>query len=189
MTHGVGGIRQGSDAVGLRMAVKTLSKYGILQWPVFDEDHFEVREKIPFIIDGFEPAGNAFTDFNLNDEPYVFISYAQRDPTSANEAATYLRAHGIRFWRDTEPLNGRYDIEIERRLREAKCVLVLWTRDALASDWVPGEAQRGRESRRLVQLLCNVSRDELPPDFVRIQSYDLTDRERWLTSVRQMLTA
>jgi len=92
--------------------------------------------------------------------PDVFISYARStEPTAALVDAT-LTGLGYEVWRDTSlPIHRPYLQVIEERLKAAKAVIVLWSKDAAASDWVRAEADVARETRKLVQ----VSLDETAP--------------------------
>jgi TIR domain len=71
----------------------------------------------------------------------VFISYARSSETEARRIAEALRAVGFTVWRDDElpPHRGYADV-IEERLRLAKAVVVVWSADAVKSQWVRAEA-------------------------------------------------
>ena len=60
---------------------------------------------------------------------------------------------------------------IEERLRAAKAVVVVWSEDAVKSQWVRAEADIAREAGTLVQLRLDEAR--LPMPFNRIQCADL----------------
>jgi len=59
---------------------------------------------------------------------------------------------------------------IEERLAAAKAVLVLWSDEAVKSQWVRAEANRAREDNKLVQLSLDGAR--LPLPFDQIQCAD-----------------
>ena len=60
---------------------------------------------------------------------------------------------------------------IEERLATAKAVVVIWSADAVRSEWVQSEADRARGERKLVQLTLDGAK--LPMPFDRIQCADL----------------
>ena len=73
----------------------------------------------------------------------VFISYSRRNQASALAAAKALREAGFDVWFDHElPAHGSFTDAIEQQLAEAKAVLAIWSREAVASEWVRAEANR-----------------------------------------------
>jgi adenylate cyclase len=103
----------------------------------------------------------------------VFISYARSTERQAKAIAEALRALGYGVWRDDEiPAHRAYADVIQERLRAAKAVLVVWSTEAAASEWVRSEAERARTERKLVQL--NLDGAELPMPFDQIQCADLS---------------
>jgi TolB-like protein len=102
----------------------------------------------------------------------VFISYARSTEREANEIAEALRALGYGVWRDDAlPAHRDYSEVIEERLRAAKAVVVVWSAEAVKSQWVRAEADIAREAGTLVQLTLDGA--SLPLPFNRIQCADL----------------
>lgn len=98
----------------------------------------------------------------------VFISYARADADQARVIAEALRSLGYGVWRDDElPAHRAYADVIEERLRAAKAVVVLWSADAVKSQWVRAEAEVAREARTLVQISLDGAVPPLP--FNQIQ--------------------
>ncbi len=103
----------------------------------------------------------------------VFISYARETAAKAQQIAEALRALGYGVWRDDElPAHRDYSQVIEERLRAAKAVVVVWSAEAVKSQWVMAEADVAREAGTLVQLTLDGVIPPLP--FNRIQCADLT---------------
>jgi adenylate cyclase len=103
----------------------------------------------------------------------VFISYARSTEAEAHKVAKALRALGYGVWRDDElPAHRSFSEVIEERLKAAKAVVVIWSAEAVKSEWVQSEADRARTDRKLVQL--SVDGTPLPMPFDRIQCADLT---------------
>jgi adenylate cyclase len=103
----------------------------------------------------------------------VFVSYARSTEAEAQRIAEALRALGYRVWRDDElPAHRSYGEVIEERLRLAKAVVVIWSAEAVKSEWVQSEADRARNDRKLVQLTLDGA--PLPMPFDRIQCADLS---------------
>jgi adenylate cyclase len=102
----------------------------------------------------------------------VFISYARSTATEAHAVAEALRTLGYDVWRDDElPAHRAFAEVIEERLQAAKAVVVIWSAEAVKSDWVQSEADTARTDHKLVQLTVDGSK--LPRPFDRIQCADL----------------
>jgi len=102
----------------------------------------------------------------------VFISYARSTETQARAVAEGLRAEGYSVWSDDDlPSHRAYADVIEEQLSTAKAVVVIWSAEAVKSEWVRSEANRAREDRKLAQL--NVDGARLPMPFDQIQCADL----------------
>ena len=102
----------------------------------------------------------------------IFISYARPNAALAKQAGEALRAAGYAVWRDDElPAHRAYSDVIEERIKGAKAVLVLWSNDAVRSQWVRAEADAARELGTLVQVSIDGSLPPMP--FNQIQCADL----------------
>jgi tetratricopeptide (TPR) repeat protein len=102
----------------------------------------------------------------------VFLSYARTSATKAKRVADVLRQRGFSVWFDEHlPAHRAYSDVIEEQLESARAVLVLWSTDAVQSQWVRSEANRARETERLVQVRVDDAR--LPMPFDQIQCADL----------------
>jgi adenylate cyclase len=103
----------------------------------------------------------------------IFISYARSTEAQAQAIAEALRDLGYGVWRDDElPAHRDYSEVIEERLRAAKAVVVIWSTDAVKSQWVKAEADLAREAGTLVQLSLDGALPPMP--FNRIQCADMT---------------
>jgi predicted ATPase len=102
----------------------------------------------------------------------VFISYARGSQDQAHRIAEVLRALDYGVWLDDElPPHRDYSEVIEERLRAAKAVVVVWSAEAMKSQWVKAEADLAREAGTLVQLSLDGAVPPLP--FNRIQCANL----------------
>ena len=102
----------------------------------------------------------------------VFVSYARSTETQARMVADALRGHGYAVWRDDElPAHRAYGEVIEERLRAARAVVVVWSGEAIRSQWVRAEADVAREAGTLVQLSIDGVTPPIP--FNQIQCADL----------------
>ena len=104
----------------------------------------------------------------------IFISYASEDRERARQFASAFEARGWAVWWDRRIVPGQaFDSAIEQALEAAKCVVVLWSPDSAASEWVKNEAAVGAERGVLVPAM--IVPVKLPLEFRRKQTADLTD--------------
>src|SRR5512145_1163118 len=104
----------------------------------------------------------------------VFISYANEDRDRAARLADALGERGWSVWWDRRIIAGQaFDHAIERELESAKCVVVLWSKHSVASEWVKNEAAVAAE--RGVLVPASIDNVRLPLEFRRRQAADLTD--------------
>ena len=102
----------------------------------------------------------------------VFLSYARSSLSRAQDLAARLKARGYSVWFDESlPAHRAYADVIAEQLEDAGSVFVIWSGEAVASQWVRSEANRGRETGRLVQVRVDDCR--LPMPFDQIQCADL----------------
>lgn len=104
----------------------------------------------------------------------IFLSYARPSANQAKRIAAMLGEQGYSVWFDQEmPAHRPYADVIASELDAAAAVLVLWSNEAAQSQWVRSEANRARETGRLVQARLDDSR--LPMPFDQIQCADLSN--------------
>src|SRR5258708_25231101 len=102
----------------------------------------------------------------------IFISYARSTADQGQTIAEALRGLGYGVWRDDEnPAHRAYVEVIQERLQAAKAVVVVWSAEAVKSEWVQSEADRARGDHKLIQL--RVDDAALPMPFDRIQCADM----------------
>ncbi len=102
----------------------------------------------------------------------IFISYAREDRDRAEAIAQALEKLGSTVWFDKKIApGGKYDEVIQGALDDAKCVIVLWSKASVESDWVKEEADKGKERDRLVPVL--IDDVEVPLGFGRLHTANL----------------
>jgi TolB-like protein len=103
----------------------------------------------------------------------IFISYARSTEAEARAVGDALRARGYSVWRDDDlPSHRAYADVIAEQLASAKAVVVIWSADAVKSQWVRSEADRARSENKLVQLSFDGA--QLPMPFDQIQCASLS---------------
>jgi hypothetical protein len=84
----------------------------------------------------------------------VFISYSRDDAKTARLFADGFQSAGLTVWWDDALRSGEaFDESIERALREAKAVVVLWSTTSVTSRWVRAEATQADRNRTLVPVM------------------------------------
>jgi hypothetical protein len=84
----------------------------------------------------------------------VFISYAREDKPKAELIVQALGREGLSVWWDRKiPPGKSYSEMIGQALDSAKCIIVLWSKQSVASDWVKDEAEEGKRRRILVPAM------------------------------------
>jgi adenylate cyclase len=118
----------------------------------------------------------------------IFISYARSTEDQARRIAEALRALGYGVWRDDElPTHRAYADVILERLSASRAVVVVWSAEAVKSQWVRSEAERARNDGKLVQLSLDGA--PLPMPFDQIQCADLSgglDSPSWKRVVESL---
>ena len=93
----------------------------------------------------------------------IFISYSRDDQTDAKALAEALETAGWSVWWDQHLRAGeQYHDIIERQIKGAKCIIVLWSRKSTRSQYVKDEANYALD---LKKLLIPVSIDDATPPF------------------------
>ena len=103
--------------------------------------------------------------------PDVFISYSQDDRDTAKKVVYQLHDAGFSVdWDDTFQIAVGATLSnlIDERLHRATCVLVLWSKSAIDSEWVERETFIGHDRRRLLQVTIDGTR---PPFMFRDYIY------------------
>ena len=101
----------------------------------------------------------------------VFLSYSREDAGAAKQLAECIERAGHHVWWDRQIEGGtRFSTEIDRELKNADAVVVIWTKSSIESPWVQDEAAEGRDTGRLVPVMLGV--DKAPLGFRQFQSVD-----------------
>ncbi len=112
---------------------------------------------------------------------HIFISYKSEDREHAQRLASALEARGHTTWWDRELVAGSdYRDSIERELKAAEIVLVIWTPRSVGARWVRDEADWGSRYKKLLPVMVRLNdrnhpvEIEVPLGFGQIHAEDLT---------------
>ena len=110
----------------------------------------------------------------------LFISYSSADRPTVERLAKALSDESWSVWWDQEiPAGRRFANVIQRKLDTASCVLAIWSRSSIDSDWVLSEASKGLDRDVLVPVSLDDA--EIPMPFDRVQTVSLAG---WTGDVR-----
>lgn len=102
----------------------------------------------------------------------IFISYSSADREVVKKLAGLFEQQGWSVWWDRQiPIGQHYDTVIENELKQARCVVVIWTQGSVGSEWVKNEALEAAHINKLVPIL--LEKLEVPLAFKRIETAKL----------------
>ncbi len=104
----------------------------------------------------------------------VFISYKREDEKRVSRLVKALEDEGFSIWWDRDMAAGNsWQVQIETALRNAKCVVVVWTETSVspAGDFVRDEARLAESLGTLVPVLLD--KVDPPLGFGEIQAVNL----------------
>jgi predicted ATPase len=104
--------------------------------------------------------------------PDIFLSYSREDHARAEMFASAFKAAGLDVWWDMGLRAGEaYDEVTEAALRNAKAVVVLWSKRSVTSRWVRAEATLADRNKTLVP--CMIEACDRPIMFELTQTAEL----------------
>ena len=102
----------------------------------------------------------------------IFISYSSKDTEKVRKLASILTDLGWSVWWDKKiPPGKTFDEVIVTALKNSKCILVIWTKNSVKSEWVKNEAAEGFSQKSLVPILLEDV--DIPFEFRRLQAAKL----------------
>jgi TolB-like protein len=129
--------------------------------------------------------------------PDIFLSYNREDAAIARAYADAFAREGLEVWWDATLRSGEaYDEVTEAALKNAKAVVVLWSKKSVVSRWVRAEATLADRNRTLVPAMIEPC--ERPIMFELTQTADLAHWSgdardpawrAFLTDVRRLVEA
>ena len=120
----------------------------------------------------------------------VFVSYATEDRERVKPVVETIERAGFSVWWDRRIAPGAgFDAVIQDALDKARCVLVIWSKHSVTSEWVITEASDGLERGILVPISIDAARPPLA--FRRRQTIAVgsgkSDLEQITAAVRGVL--
>jgi hypothetical protein len=104
----------------------------------------------------------------------VFVSYSRKDRDTVKKLVEVMKSQGWSVWWDPTIRPGEYyEDVIEHALTDAKCVVVVWSKNFVASKWVRAEAAEAANRGVLVPVVIDDAK--IPFRFKQIQEAHLSD--------------
>ncbi len=104
----------------------------------------------------------------------IFLSYSHEDEERIKPLVAALESQGWSvFWDRHIPAGQTWRTYIGEALENAKCVLVAWSHNSIASKWVTEEADVGQKRGNLIPIFIDAV--EIPIGFRSIQAANLSD--------------
>ena len=105
----------------------------------------------------------------------IFISYSQKDRDRVKRLVDALTADGYEVWWDMAIRAGEsFDHLIEDTLKRVKCVVAVWSRHSVKSEWVRAESAWAKDRDRLVSVRIDEDA-ELPLKFYNVHTRGMMD--------------
>jgi TIR domain-containing protein len=102
----------------------------------------------------------------------IFISYASADRLRVKPLVDALQQRGWSVWWDRKIPTGKTWREVlDAALSSARCVIVLWSRDSIISEWVLEEIEDAKRRKLLFPVL--IDHVTIPLGFRAIQAANL----------------
>ena len=103
----------------------------------------------------------------------IFLSYSSADRERVQPLVEVFQAAGWSVWWDRNiRLGESYDDAIDAAVKDARCIVTVWTESSVASRWVKNESMVGLERGVFVPVMLDPV--ELPIAFKTAQAADLT---------------
>ncbi|UCV21453.1 TIR domain-containing protein [Ferribacterium limneticum] len=104
----------------------------------------------------------------------IFISYSREDEARIMPLVSAFEAQGWSvFWDRRIPTGETWRTYIGSALRDARCIVVVWSKDSVESQWVAEEADDGRVRKILLPVMLDPVQP--PRGFREIQAADISD--------------
>lgn len=121
------------------------------------------------------------------DSGELFISYKSERRRAAEHLAETLRRHGYSVWFDYQLVKGRdFGYQIDRRIRGAKALIVLWCTMSVRSEWVREEVDLAKHLDILVPTkieACDLPVGHRLKDYINLSEWDGSPRSHQLDAL------
>ena len=114
----------------------------------------------------------------------IFISYKTERRPAAEHLAEILQYYGYSVWFDYSLLKGQdFEFQLDRELRAARAVIILWCSMSVDSEWVGREAALAAKLGTLLPTKiedCELKLAHINRDFIDLRNWDGAPRSHHL---------
>lgn len=104
----------------------------------------------------------------------VFISYSSKDRVWVSSYVQALQACGLNVWWDRSLLAGQsYHKDIQKALDQSSCVITIWSKAAVDSQWVLAESEQAYKRDVIIPVSCALA-PRIPVPFSSLHTIDLS---------------
>jgi len=117
-----------------------------------------------------------YVRIDLNGEAMnsIFLNYAAEDRSTVELLAKIFKKNGWSvLWANITDKAGLHNQENRQAMTSAKCMVVVWSKRSIRSDWVIFRATYGKRNKILVPIL--IDKVKICDPFVSINAADLSD--------------
>jgi len=109
------------------------------------------------------------------EKPFIFISYKTEERSTAQRIRQALATSTAeKIWWDQDlQTGGQWNEDLDEAVRNAACIVVLWSNLSVESDWVQQEAAIGKAADKLVP--ARLDDCDIPLPYRQIQTANLRD--------------
>ncbi|MGB7341172.1 MAG: SUMF1/EgtB/PvdO family nonheme iron enzyme [Phototrophicaceae bacterium] len=122
---------------------------------------------------------------------HVFLSYSRKDMPFMKRIQTDLQRAKLAVWTDEqlEPGTTSWQLSIEQAIRNAGCVMCIFSPDAANSQWVREELNYARMMNiQIIPLLARGDQaSSIPFGFSSLQWVDIRNREVYLSNMKALI--
>jgi hypothetical protein len=123
----------------------------------------------------------------------VFISYSRENQEVVRRLAEAVKRLGYSVWWDDQlPPHLSYGDVIARKVGGAKAAIVVWSANAIESEWVRAEADMARNQKKLIQTSIDGRDPPMPFNqlhYVSLADWDGGDGHTGWSKVKESLAA
>jgi ABC-type amino acid transport substrate-binding protein len=119
----------------------------------------------------------------------VFLSYGRARRAETEVLAKLLESAGFSTWWDVGLLPGdRFRDEIDENINGCKVAIIIWTPEAIKSDWVLAEADHAWKLKKLVNVhVPGVEPFQIPKPFNQSHSVEIANHRQIIEAVAKRI--
>jgi ABC-type amino acid transport substrate-binding protein len=121
----------------------------------------------------------------------VFLSYGRARRAETERLAKFLESAGFSTWWDIGLLPGdRFRDEIDQNLNGCKAAIIIWSPEAIKSDWVLAEADHAWQLKKLVNVhVPGIDPIQIPKPFNQSHSVEIANHRQIVEAIQKRIAS